>query len=79
MARKVWSKLGNMLGCEWNPNTLDHLWELGGRMSLREDRSMRSKILQTLVPAVIWAIWRGRNDKIFGGDAELCGGHLGRS
>ncbi|KAK1320551.1 hypothetical protein QJS10_CPA03g00813 [Acorus calamus] len=67
MAREVWSKLGHVVGRAWNPDTLDQLWELGCRLSRREDRSIRSKVLQTLVPAVMWAIWRGRNDKIFVG------------
>ncbi|KAK1308085.1 hypothetical protein QJS10_CPA09g01155 [Acorus calamus] len=41
MATEVWSKLGHMLGQAWNLNTLDQLWELGCRLSRREDRSMR--------------------------------------
>ncbi|KAK1293344.1 hypothetical protein QJS10_CPB17g00621 [Acorus calamus] len=67
MVREVWSKLGHVVGQAWNPDTLDQLWEPGCRLSRREDRSIRSKVLQTLVPAVMWAIWRGRNDKIFVG------------
>ncbi|KAK1283841.1 hypothetical protein QJS10_CPB21g00763 [Acorus calamus] len=66
-AKEVWLNLGSSLGGGWCPSDLDHLWELGRRLSRRNDRSLRSKILQSLVPAVMWVIWIGRNDKIFRG------------
>ncbi|KAK1295942.1 hypothetical protein QJS10_CPB15g00961 [Acorus calamus] len=49
------------------PSTTCGPWEVV--LSRCEDRSTRGKILQSLVPEVMWALWLGRNDKIFGGVA----------
>ncbi|KAK1319804.1 hypothetical protein QJS10_CPB04g01027 [Acorus calamus] len=65
MAHVVWARMGVALGSQWTPTSLEHMWDLGRKLSRRDDRSIRGRVLQTLAPATLWAIWLGRNDCIF--------------
>ncbi|KAK1260358.1 hypothetical protein QJS04_geneDACA002353 [Acorus gramineus] len=64
MARKIRSGLKEVNELD---NSFTYLENIIGRVPKKGDESMKAKILQTLIPAVVWVIWLLQNHLILGG------------
>ncbi|KAK1305521.1 hypothetical protein QJS10_CPA10g00014 [Acorus calamus] len=64
VAMILWSLLKEATGFDMQIQSLQGLWEVGCKMRLRGDRSVRPKVSQSLVPAIVWAIWLSQNVEV---------------
>ncbi|KAK1310845.1 hypothetical protein QJS10_CPA08g01101 [Acorus calamus] len=65
MARRVWDWLQLATGLDVNFQSLEEMWEAGRRLCTPGDKSVKAKISQSFVPAVVWSIWISRNMALF--------------
>ncbi|KAK1323481.1 hypothetical protein QJS10_CPA02g00902 [Acorus calamus] len=65
VARQLWALLKVAVDFDLQIQSLNGLWEAGRNLKQTGDRSPRAKVSQSLVPAVMWALWLARNSKVF--------------
>ncbi|KAK1277103.1 hypothetical protein QJS04_geneDACA020128 [Acorus gramineus] len=65
VAMKLWDLLKVAVDFNLQSLSLQGLWEAGRKLKSTGDRSPRAKVSQSLVPAVVWALWLARNSRVF--------------
>ncbi|KAK1315386.1 hypothetical protein QJS10_CPA06g02479 [Acorus calamus] len=65
VARQLWALLKVAVDFDLQTQSLNGLWEAGRNLKQTGDRSSRAKVSQSLVPAVVWALWLASNSKVF--------------
>ncbi|KAK1300972.1 hypothetical protein QJS10_CPB13g01245 [Acorus calamus] len=67
MAKTIWGWLEAAYGLNTNFSNLEGLWLSGKALKNPGDQSIKAKVSQIVIPAVLWAIWHMRTNVIFNG------------
>ncbi|KAK1314545.1 hypothetical protein QJS10_CPA06g00554 [Acorus calamus] len=67
LVRWAWERMKVASGMDVDFGDLEGMWAAGKRMKRVGDRSVKAKVSQLLVPALVWAVWICRNHVIFRG------------
>ncbi|KAK1305933.1 hypothetical protein QJS10_CPA10g01486 [Acorus calamus] len=65
IVRQAWLWLGQTSGLTVGFGSLDDMWEAGKNLCRVGDRSIKARISQIFVPAMVWSIWLTRNHVVF--------------
>ncbi|KAK1326504.1 hypothetical protein QJS10_CPA01g01157 [Acorus calamus] len=67
VTRGLWSMIGEKMGLDTSFHSLEEMWAAGKAMQQGAGDGWTKTVLQIIVPAGAWAIWRTRNEAIFRG------------
>ncbi|KAK1311235.1 hypothetical protein QJS10_CPA08g01041 [Acorus calamus] len=62
---KLWDFMKVAVDFNLQSLSFQGLWETGRKLKSSGDRSLRAKVSQSLVPALVWALWLARNSRVF--------------